>query len=862
MSRKTWGIVLIWLFALGLITAVFHEVRSNTVNNDYPNPLTSGIPIHTGPTFDLTIQTIFGPNICTAYGDPFSPLNSIWAPGFYTYQYAIVIPPDYEHDLVRVELFDPDSINTAVNTATVFFSQTAIQYSLDNDPPDNLRFPAHGRVLNCMDHGYGSNPQWQLQPCVIETGEREILYEDPTITLDQINPYWFMRQDQNRGAGPDHGNGTCAVPSSYTPRYNTATVFELAYTTDELARVPLASYTGQVGDGIRDDGDHQTDMRWVSPGAAQASDYPVDPDTGQQVAVPTEFGSFEIDLTTDVANIYVDPDTGDRFIHLDITTISGASAQGFDIWAGPPQPDWASDGNTRRLQLVDNPHVDWSDGIRIVANGYAPRTTIYSLPINHPLLYVGPEFAGQTITVTAFDFDAGTQPPIAFLFDSLAFTAPDAQVAPIWEETDWGYLYGDADDPNTEGRCFHVNVGGNNRCTNQWITPAYTITIPSDDQCDYQNPTMESCTPFYGGFLHGRVANNTFDTYNWGVSGPLTHTHDVTVGCSAFPIAPALLNRSVTPPGTGSNPYPDPASFYYPPNPPAYEQFPHHSPDMPLSDTQPGTVYRVWLADDQANNFSFLRWNSGINATNQTLANSLAWPGNTRDYTDHGDGGQAVAPGYPHVVRGFVDYVDNTDLSLNIDNWVTVHTGTLGSAAVHDALNEHIDRGRLLRLPVSDAVAGSGNSARAQVHRFGLFRLHGYNLSAPAAWLLLEFAGWDDSCGQIESSDPPPPSITLAPTCSPGPNIDFTVTGVNWPDDRHITLYWNTTTPLLTLPQDQHDGTFAVPIALNNVADGSYEVTAVASDPNSVQDTAVFQVPCEHPSLPYHLYLPFVLVPD
>ena len=30
------------------------------------DPLTNGIPIHTGPTFDLTIQTIFGPQICTA----------------------------------------------------------------------------------------------------------------------------------------------------------------------------------------------------------------------------------------------------------------------------------------------------------------------------------------------------------------------------------------------------------------------------------------------------------------------------------------------------------------------------------------------------------------------------------------------------------------------------------------------------------------------------------------------------------------------------------------------------------------------------------------------------------------------------
>jgi hypothetical protein len=541
----------------------------------------------------------------------------------------------------------------------------------------------------------------------------------------------------------------------------------LIFAAGETDPIPLAAYTGQVEDGIRDDGSHQTDMRWVSPGGTQLPDQPV--------PVPADFGSFEIDLTQDVADIYVDPDNGNRYIHLGITTLSGASGQRFDIWAGPPQPAWPSDGNLRRLQMSNNIHADFSGGIKIVANGFAPRSAVHSQPLDHPLLYVGPEFAGQTITVTAFDLDAGTLPPIAFFFDSLAFSAPDHQVAPIPEETDWGYLYGDASDPNTD-RCFHVDVPGNNRCTNQWITPPYTITIPSDNQCDYQNPTMESCTPFYGGYLNGRFSAGYFDTYVWSVEGPTTHSHDVTAVCSAFPMAPHFEARSATPPGTGSNPYPDPAHFYYPPNPPGYQQFVNHIPDINLTDAQPGLVYRLWLTPTITNSFHFLRWNTGINASSSTLVNSLLWPGDTRDYTNHGDGGQQSTPHYPHVVRGFVNAIDPSDISLDIEDWVATFPGVVNGNTLSAALNDHIDRGRLLRLPVRDEAVGINNNTRVQVNRFGLFRLHGYNLSSPSSsvdWLLLEFVGWDDSCGQIIPEVPTPGPT---PTWSPTPTVTATAT--------------------------------------------------------------------------------------
>jgi hypothetical protein len=80
-------------------------------------------------TSDGVINTshlsIFGPNTCTNYGDPFSPWNSLWEPLSYTYHYRILIPSDYPSDILRVELFDPDSINQAENIHSVSYTNNA-----------------------------------------------------------------------------------------------------------------------------------------------------------------------------------------------------------------------------------------------------------------------------------------------------------------------------------------------------------------------------------------------------------------------------------------------------------------------------------------------------------------------------------------------------------------------------------------------------------------------------------------------------------------------------------------------------------------------------------------------------------------
>jgi hypothetical protein len=80
-------------------------------------------------------QFISGRNACTMLGDPVSPLLSSPGPPstpneFYTlfegtYRYRILVPETYT-DVVRIELFDPDSVNRDGNNATVFHTPSVV----------------------------------------------------------------------------------------------------------------------------------------------------------------------------------------------------------------------------------------------------------------------------------------------------------------------------------------------------------------------------------------------------------------------------------------------------------------------------------------------------------------------------------------------------------------------------------------------------------------------------------------------------------------------------------------------------------------------------------------------------------------
>ncbi|MCA9969522.1 MAG: Tad domain-containing protein [Anaerolineales bacterium] len=432
-------------------------------------------------------QAVFGPMSCTSMGDPFSPIS---AGGPHTYEYRILIPAGYEqqHSYIRVELFDPDSINAAANSATVIHTNLAV--SLGDPATENLNCPNNSRY----------------EPCLINTGEANL----GGVTLDDINPYWFLRIDENR-----YGNGStsCGNSGSYVATNNTETEYELFYWRQNpdgtLIRVPLAKYTGQAGDGVRDTGNHQTDLRWVSPGAPPIYDQPApvptdcneSPNGGDYDPVSCPSGSaagpgtgFEVDIATDLVDILTDPATGNRYLYLNVTSVTGSSENGYEIWAGPNTyiSNISSDANLRNLQILNNRGAHTSKGITVFGMGNLPMNSNTNARVEIPLIWVGPEQAGNNVYISTFDSDSGASPPVIFYFDSIA-------------QSDYSISY-----TSQGGRCAPGS------CNNRWVNPAYEIKVPGDTaNCDYLNPNPADCTPFYGGRLIASYQGGFADTYGW-----------------------------------------------------------------------------------------------------------------------------------------------------------------------------------------------------------------------------------------------------------------------------------------------------------------------------------------------------------
>ncbi len=714
--------------------------------------------------------SVFGPNICTAYGDPFSPITPTWTAtpwlnpadfaGLYTYRFQIRIPANYPDDVLRVEIFDPDSINRAASSDEVTYSALATTLN-------PTLFPPGLHTMFCL--GSGTN---QKEPCLIATGEESLVGTGPNLTIDHINPFWLVRVDENRGSGVP---GVCGVPATYTPAYNTATRYELSYFRDAangaVEQIALAAYIGQTGDGLRDNGDHDTDLRWVSPGGQTSFDQPV--------FVPANFGSFAVNLAENAPDMVIDPMTGERTLYLEITAVSGASENGFQLWAGPASytNTVPSAANDRNLYILNNPHSHDTAGVVIEALDFLPVNSNTNNKTIVPLATIGPEYAGQTITVTHFDMDAGAKPPVVFYMDSLAFTR-DASTDNINElATDFAVSYGGEVDP--DGRCFDNGPSYSGECNNTWVNPVYTITLPSEQSCDYSNPTPQTCTPFYGGHLLATLNAGFHDSYAWTVSLPERPAPDTTLACSAFPIGLQQGVRSVLPPddpGSAANSWPD--NFQYPLVAPVYARFVDHQPNIPLTDARPGYLYKI-DSGLSAGNFTWLNWNV-CSADSTALENSLAWPGNSRDYTPLTGSCAAFTP----RVAGYVEPGDPADRSLHRGDHIAAYTGVANTAGILSKLAGHVDLDRTLRLPIWQESAASGADPTIVVSRFGLFRVVGYNLTE--GWLMVEFVGWDDSCGQTAV---PLDTLTLSGPTTEEALTNVAITAVISPD--------NATTPIL-----------------------------------------------------------------
>lgn len=666
--------------------------------------------------------SVFGPDTCSMLGDPFSPFMPNWPPpeesalynGLYTYEFRIRIPADYPHDIIRVELLDPDSMNIANNNGNSYVATVShTQAWIDSGRPAV-------ETLSCN--------ALRLNPCLIDTMEDELL----GLPLDQVNPWWFIRIDENRSPYPN-----CGAGGSYNPLHNTQTIYELSYDQElgdgAIMRTPLARYTGQTGDGVRDLGDHLTDMHWVSPGAPLSFDQPADVPTTGPNAYPDDYGSFAISLSEDLVGIVTDPLTGERFVNLDITGFTGSSENGFMVWAGPPDYIYtvSSDVNIRNVQILNNPGSHSADGVEVVAVNALPVSNNYAAFVDIPLTYLGAEYAGQEVYVRLFDSDAGTQPPITFFLDTVA-------------EADWSMVFALSSNPTNDPDHDPVNYPVNGRCrpgscNNQWIRPAYKLTIPTydADACAADPGNQYVCTPFYGGRLMARYRGGFYDTYAWQITAPAVPPVDNARSCAAFPLAPSTVIRSITEAEFNA------LNFSYPTIPPSYGSFIHHRPNLTLESAGPGTLFVYDFDSLQA---AWLKWNSGIAGGAITLADSLAWPGNSSNYSDHGDLGVPIPP-FDHVVRGFIEVGDSTDLTLNISDRVNSHEIAALSDAV-PGLQAHILNHRHLRLPLLDNTAEQYwyGIPYYQPTGFGVFRIVGYGLSQN--WVLLEFQGFETSCGQ------------------------------------------------------------------------------------------------------------------
>lgn len=684
-------------------------------------------------------EMVFGPQCITASGDPFSPISSTLRPpgyytnpqyssDFYTYRYRIDVPADYAYDVVRVELFDPDTYNHSPGLVNVYTGNYVISHTLQAIAAG---FPAtETRTCN-----FGSFFEYRYQPCVLGTNEEE-----------GLNPYWLVKIDEIRA-----GNGTsCGAPAGndYNNGQPTQTAFDLYYYGQSITGTtqmnPLANYMG------RTDNIYDTDLRWVSPGGAQSYDQPT--------FVPADSGSFEVDLTA-IPNILVDPATGVRSLYLDVTTLAGASENGFEIWAGPPVYTGAqgtssghcttsvpgqmagvpSQVNKRNLFMTNcgrGSHA--SQGVTIYALDYAPTNVNTNNPVNIPVTYIGPEYAGQSIYVTLFDIDSGSTGPLVFYFDTLAFhllnPVPNAPANPVNPTlTDFYRAFSvnnnqDNDPDLIPPQTRNCRIGN---CNNMWITPSYRIDIPtlSPDCVDVQTTPL-LCTPFYGGTLMARLIAGMLDNYVWHAELPELPPPDITQGCTGvFPVAGHEDLRSVD--SSIYNQYVINGGANYPATVPTYAQLIEagHIPNRSLrSQAQPGDTFLFIGQGTDWYEFSWLRWGSVSQPDDvTTLANSLTWPGDSFLFEEAGD---------------------PSDVTIHEWDWVALNSSSVYGTAAETQLKAHIDRGRTLRVVLFSGTNPDGT----QIEQLANMRVLGYRLSPSSPsqrWLLLQFVSYAEQCGEI-----------------------------------------------------------------------------------------------------------------
>jgi hypothetical protein len=431
------------------------------------NPLISIYASQTGEYgIEQTVNlSIFGPRICTSYGDAYTPRtednsgtpNRWWDELEGVYHFRLDIPDDYEseaqsltadqnegtdtNEIVRIEIWDPDCYNDPF---------PGNQFVITNTITEALV-----TVSNACD---GND---RRQPCTPETG-------------DVQNPYGFVRIDENRGHGAPPGDGQCGEPSSYEAGFNTTTEYTLYYYLQRpdgrLERRDLARYTKG---GAESDSD--TDLLWVCPGGSLSWDPPAD--AGFIPVDDPSDGDFEINLSTETPDIYVNPADGSRSLFMNVQGVEGASENGFDLWAGPRYINVPSEVNARNADIILHPgDYHSSAGATWAGMGHLPmNNNAENITATITLTYVPQEYAGRRIVVKSFDNDyPELVDRIDFYFNTLSKDDWRAQMTPA----------------------------GNN----EWTEASFTV------------PSAPTHT-FYGGYLMAEYeANDPHDTFGWKIT--------------------------------------------------------------------------------------------------------------------------------------------------------------------------------------------------------------------------------------------------------------------------------------------------------------------------------------------------------
>jgi hypothetical protein len=226
---------------------------------------------------------------------------------------------------------------------------------------------------------------------------------------------------------------------------------------------------------------------------------------------PSADHNFIIDLTSEVPNIFVDPNSGLRDIYLQVHSFAGGSENGYEFWAGPPRSADSSydtyftvpaQMNARQVYLqsantMGGPkRIHDSNGISVYGLGHLPMNSDVEEEVDVPLAYLGPEFAGQQLSIDMFDPDSGAKDPIIFYFDTIP-------------TSDWVVCFDDNDDGTSWSNCpdeGYTRQGPANvqSANGEWSAP-FVFNIPSDG----------SGQPFYGGRLVARYHAGGQDTFGW-----------------------------------------------------------------------------------------------------------------------------------------------------------------------------------------------------------------------------------------------------------------------------------------------------------------------------------------------------------